>query len=126
MYVCIYIYICVCMYVCILWHEMMCFFFRGGLSNKLYICSLPESYGVGKEERRKVVLRIYGPLYDELVTSIGCLIADSVVFALLSEWNIGPKLFAIFPEGRLEELLMVSVKIDSLSIEQEIYVVGQF
>ncbi|XP_027047245.1 choline kinase alpha-like isoform X2 [Pocillopora damicornis] len=78
----------------------------GGLSNKLYICSLPESYGVGKEERRKVVLRIYGPLYDELVTSIGCLIADSVVFALLSEWNIGPKLFAIFPEGRLEELLM--------------------
>ena len=126
MYICIYIYVCVCMYVCISWDEMMCFFCRGGLSNKLYICSLPESYGVGKEERRKVVLRIYGPLYDELVTNIGCLIADSVVFALLSEWNIGPKLFAIFPEGRLEELHVVSVKIDSLSVEQEIYVVGQF
>lgn len=77
----------------------------GGLSNKLYICSLPDSYRVGKAEKRKVVLRIYGLLYEELVTTVCALIADSVVFALLSEWNVGPKLFAIFPEGRLEELL---------------------
>lgn len=77
----------------------------GGLSNELFICRLPDNYQIGNAEKRKVVLRIYGPLYDELVTSVGALISDSVVFALLSEWNVGPKLFAIFPEGRLEELL---------------------
>lgn len=83
--------------------------YSGGLSNELFICRLPDSYQIGNAEKRKVVLRIYGPLYDELVTSVGALISDSVVFALLSVWNIGPKLFAIFPEGRLEELLPVSL-----------------
>ena len=85
-------------------------FFSGGLSNELFICHLPDNYQIGNAEKRKVVLRIYGPLYDELVTSVGALISDSVVFALLSEWNVGPKLFAIFPEGRLEELLPVSLQ----------------
>ena len=31
------------------------------------------------------------------------------MFALLSERNVGPKLYAIFPEGRLEELVNVSL-----------------
>jgi len=86
------------------------FSFSGGLSNELFICRLPDNYQIGNAEKRKVVLRIYGPLYDELVTSVAALISDSVVFALLSEWNVGPKLFAIFPEGRLEELLPVSLQ----------------
>ncbi|KAL9955963.1 hypothetical protein ACROYT_G037370 [Oculina patagonica] len=77
----------------------------GGLTNELYICCLPDNYHVGTKEKKKVVLRIYGRIHEELSTSVNCLISDSVVFALLSEWKVGPKLFAIFPEGRLEELL---------------------
>ncbi|KAJ7323773.1 hypothetical protein OS493_030561 [Desmophyllum pertusum] len=77
----------------------------GGLTNALYICRLPDNYPIRNTEKRRIVLRIYGPLYGELASSVGALISDSVVFALLSEWNVGPKLFAIFPEGRLEELL---------------------
>ena len=104
-------------YGCILTEELnfilllnLSFFsFSGGLTNDLYICCLPDNYHIAITEKRKVVLRIYGPLYNELGTrSLGCLISDSVVFALLSEWNVGPKLFGIFPEGRLEELLPVS------------------
>lgn len=96
------------------------FSLRGGLSNELFICRLPDNYQIGNAEKRKVVLRIYGPLYDELVTSVGALISDSVVFALLSEWNVGPKLFAIFPEGRLEELLPVSLQSLRIRVQEHV------
>ena len=54
------------------------------------------------------MLRVYGALYSDLVSTPQALVSDIIVFALLSERNIGPKLYAIFPEGRLEELLQVS------------------
>ncbi|KAK2569441.1 Aryl hydrocarbon receptor nuclear translocator-like protein 1 [Acropora cervicornis] len=77
----------------------------GGLTNELYICTIPGNYSTNNKEKKQVVLRIYGPLYDDLVSSSSALISDIVVFALLSERNVGPKLYAIFPEGRLEELV---------------------
>ena len=84
----------------------------GGLTNELYICSLPSNYLLSHvKEKRKVLLRIYGRLYTDLVSSSIALISDIIVFALLSERNVGPKLYAIFPEGRLEELLPVSLYI---------------
>lgn len=86
-----------------------CFFCSGGLTNELYVCSMPDSHPIINKEKKKVVLRIYGPLYDDLVSSSSALISDIVVFALLSERNVGPKLYAIFPQGRLEELLCVSL-----------------
>ncbi|XP_068675062.1 choline kinase alpha-like isoform X1 [Montipora foliosa] len=77
----------------------------GGLTNELYICSLPDNYPAINKEKKKVVLRLYGPLYDDMVSSSSALISDIVVFALLAERNVGPKLYAIFPQGRMEELL---------------------
>lgn len=82
--------------------------FSGGLSNELYICSLPEGYPLSHNTPQQVVLRIYGCLYGELVGNTHALISDTVVFALLSERKVGPKLYAIFPEGRLEQFLPVS------------------
>ncbi|CAH3162035.1 unnamed protein product [Porites lobata] len=77
----------------------------GGLTNELYICSLPNYCPVINKEKRKVLLRIYGPLYSELVSSSSALIYNIVIFTLLSEREVGPKLYAVFPRGRLEELL---------------------
>lgn len=38
------------------------------------------------------------------------LITDNIVFALLSERKLGPKLHGIFPGGRIEQYIPVSLK----------------
>ena len=43
--------------------------------------------------------------HDSSVTKI----TESVIFMMLSERNLGPKLYGIFPEGRLEEYISVSL-----------------
>ena len=82
--------------------------FSGGMTNELYICSLPVNYPVVKAEKTRVVLRVYGTMYTELIRTSHAMVSDVAVFSILSERNVGPKLYAIFPEGRLEELLPVS------------------
>jgi Choline/ethanolamine kinase len=51
-----------------------------------------------------VLLRMYGQLHDGNDLKI----TDSVITMLLSERNLGPKLYGIFPGGRLEEYIPVS------------------
>ena len=85
----------------------------GGLSNLLYRCSLPSTLSPLNGEPSQVLLRMYGQLHSneksadpgsELST-----ITDSVIFMLLSERKLGPKLYGIFPGGRLEEYIPVSI-----------------
>ena len=38
-------------------------------------------------------------------------IQESVVFSILAERGVGPKLYAVFPGGRLEEYLPVSFRV---------------
>lgn len=56
-------------------------------------------------EPSQVLLRMYGQLLDKNDTKI----TDSVITMLLSERNLGPKLYGIFPGGRLEEYIPVSI-----------------
>lgn len=49
------------------------------------------------------MLRMYGQLHDGSDAKI----TDSVITMLLSERKIGPKLYGIFPGGRLEEYIPV-------------------
>ena len=78
--------------------------FSGGLSNLLYLCSLPSTHTPVTGEPSQVLLRMYGQLLDKNDTKI----TDSVITMLLSERNLGPKLYGIFPGGRLEEYIPVS------------------
>ncbi|XP_019935090.1 choline/ethanolamine kinase [Paralichthys olivaceus] len=73
----------------------------GGLSNLLYLCSLPEHVHSVGEEPRQVLLRIYGAILQ----GVDSLVLESVMFAILAERTLGPKLYGIFPEGRLEQYL---------------------
>uniref|UniRef100_A0A3Q3L6K1 Ethanolamine kinase n=1 Tax=Mastacembelus armatus TaxID=205130 RepID=A0A3Q3L6K1_9TELE len=87
----------------------------GGLSNLLYLCTLPEQVHAMGEEPRRVLLRIYGAILQELKTKnttffslqqgVDSLVLESVMFAILAERTLGPKLYGIFPEGRLEQYL---------------------
>lgn len=85
---------------------------RGGLSNILYLCSLPSTHTPLNGEPSQVLLRMYGQIHAQGETNgqETTTITDSVIFMLLSERKLGPKLYGIFPGGRLEEYIHVSVK----------------
>ncbi|CAM5160299.1 unnamed protein product [Natator depressus] len=74
---------------------------RGGLSNMLFQCSLPDTMETVADEPRKVLLRLYGAILQ----MVKAMVLESVMFAILAERNLGPKLYGIFPQGRLEEFI---------------------
>lgn len=43
-------------------------------------------------------------------------VTDAVIFMMLSERNLGPKLYGIFPGGRLEEYIPVSILLFSVTL----------
>uniref|UniRef100_A0A8C2K5W6 ethanolamine kinase n=1 Tax=Cyprinus carpio TaxID=7962 RepID=A0A8C2K5W6_CYPCA len=73
----------------------------GGLSNLLYMCSLPDDVEPTGVEPRRVLLRIYGAILQ----GVDSIVLESVMFAILAERELGPRLYGIFPEGRLEQYL---------------------
>lgn len=95
----------------------------GGLSNFLYYVSLPDHYIGGSSKRnsshnikrarkdsystmlepKEVLLRIYGQTHGE--HALESMLTESVVFTLLSERKLGPKLHGIFPGGRIEQYI---------------------
>lgn len=54
----------------------------------------------------QVLLRIYGRTHGE--QALETVLTDTVVFTLLSERKLGPKLHGIFPGGRIEQYIPVS------------------
>ncbi|XP_011685106.1 PREDICTED: choline/ethanolamine kinase isoform X2 [Wasmannia auropunctata] len=75
----------------------------GGLSNWLYNVQLPEETVPVRGEPRQVLLRLYGQVHGE--RALEGLITESVIFTLLSERRLGPKLHGVFPGGRIEEYI---------------------
>lgn len=75
----------------------------GGLSNYLYIASLPDNLQLEGKEPRKVLLRFYGTAQGDHTT----ILKDSLVFALLADRGLGPKFYGCFAGGRFEEYIPV-------------------
>ncbi|XP_066448328.1 choline/ethanolamine kinase isoform X2 [Eleutherodactylus coqui] len=73
----------------------------GGLSNLLYKCSLTDAVQTQSTEPRQVLLRIYGAILQ----GVDSLVLESVMFAILAERSLGPRLYGVFPQGRLEEYI---------------------
>ncbi|TSS72692.1 Choline kinase alpha [Bagarius yarrelli] len=90
---------------------------RGGLSNKLFLCALPEDQQSIGDEPRNVLLRLYGAILqmscnkgdsgqsntENSFQGAEAMVLESVMFAILAERQLGPKLYGIFPHGRLEQ-----------------------
>ncbi|XP_049287963.1 choline/ethanolamine kinase isoform X2 [Anopheles funestus] len=57
----------------------------------------------GMLEPKEVLLRIYGQTHGE--HALETMLTESVVFTLLSERKLGPKLHGIFPGGRIEQYI---------------------
>jgi choline/ethanolamine kinase len=58
-------------------------------------------------EPKEVLLRIYGQTHGE--HALETMLTESVVFTLLSERKLGPKLHGIFPGGRIEQYIPVGI-----------------
>ncbi|XP_033909543.2 choline kinase alpha-like [Acipenser ruthenus] len=92
---------------------------RGGLSNKLFLCSLPDTLQSVEDEPRNVLLRLYGAILqmscnkgeskqankENPFQGAEAMVLESVMFAILAERALGPKLYGIFPQGRLEQFI---------------------
>ncbi|XP_020367568.1 choline kinase alpha [Rhincodon typus] len=93
---------------------------RGGLSNLLFQCSLPDTKSCVKDEPRCVLLRLYGAILQMTcnkgeskqtnqdrfdIRGADAMVLESVMFAILAERSLGPKLYGIFPQGRLEQFI---------------------
>jgi choline/ethanolamine kinase len=60
-------------------------------------------------EPKEVLLRIYGQTHGE--HALETMLTESVVFTLLSERKLGPKLHGIFPGGRIEQYIPVGMRV---------------
>ncbi|XP_051239249.1 choline kinase alpha isoform X1 [Dicentrarchus labrax] len=102
---------------------------RGGLSNKLFLCSLPDSLDTVGDEPRSILLRLYGAILqmscnkgdsrqsnkENHFQGAEAMVLESVMFAILAERELGPKLYGIFPQGRLEQYVP-SRKLDTCEL----------
>ncbi|XP_043944536.1 choline/ethanolamine kinase-like [Protopterus annectens] len=73
----------------------------GGLSNLLFLCCLPDHVLSVGDEPRQVLLRVYGAILQ----GVDSLVLESVMFAILAERTLGPRLYGVFPQGRLEQYI---------------------
>lgn len=73
----------------------------GGLSNLLFKCSLQGHVVSQGNEPRQVLLRVYGAILQ----GVDSLVLESVMFAILAERTLGPQLYGVFPQGRLEQYI---------------------
>lgn len=71
----------------------------------MYKCTLSDDVETSEGEPRNVLVRIYGDIIRE---DPNMALTDAIVFALLAEKRIGPKLLGVFPDGRIEEFVEVS------------------
>lgn len=76
----------------------------GGLSNLVFYVGLPGGEGRGHREPGCVLLRLFGELSQTAAHQYR-MITETVVFTMLAERNLGPRLFGVFPGGRLEEFI---------------------
>ena len=99
-------------------------YYRGGLSNQLYYCALPENLKARGREPTEVLLRMFGkhlsgPASDSEESAeyfVAALVLENVIFTLLSERDLGPKLYGVFAGGRLEEFIQVSCIIHWMNV----------
>lgn len=70
------------------------------LVSKMMKKSMIRTNSFTMEEPKKVLLRIYGQVHGE--RAMDAIVTETVIFTLLSERRLGPKLHGVFSGGRIE------------------------
>ncbi|VDK51620.1 unnamed protein product [Anisakis simplex] len=71
----------------------------GGMSNLLFLVEMPDDIEPVSTEPRSALLRVH------CILDMEHLLNEAVVFTLLSERALGPKLLGVFPGGRFEQYI---------------------
>ena len=72
----------------------------------MFVCSLPDDTKENNPKSiSKVLLRLYGAFYSDMSESTVRMMEECIICGLLAEKNMGPDLYGIFPEGRLEQFI---------------------
>ena len=85
-------------------HQLVIRQISGGLSNLVFFVGLPPGSKPKGREPASILLRLFGELSAGPAQQYR-LITETVVFTMLAERNLGPRLFGVFPGGRLEEFI---------------------
>jgi len=85
-------------------HQLVIRQISGGLSNLVFFVGLPPGSQPCGREPPSILLRLFGELSAGPAQQYR-LITETVVFTMLAERNLGPRLFGVFPGGRLEEFI---------------------
>ena len=80
----------------------------GGLTNHLFLCTLPG-------EANPVMVRMYGDIFYK---NTYFMVQEAVVFAILSERGVSPRLMGVFEGGRIEEFITHTRTVTTLEIAQ--------
>ena len=73
----------------------------GGLTNQLYYCGIDDKQRDGNEEHVwEVAVRLYGPKHFNNEDKNERL-SDIIIGLILSEQNLGPKLYGLFENGEI-------------------------
>lgn len=91
----------------------------GGLTNHLFLCSLPSGMKKDTVCVNKVLLRLYGATYSEMSENRFRMLEECLICGLLAEKSMGPSLYGIFPEGRLEQYIPHMKSLTNVEIRQE-------
>jgi choline/ethanolamine kinase len=83
----------------------------GGFSNQIYHCALKQSVEPIGDEPREVALRFYGEKQSNLDCETNNRINDAIISVLMSEHNLGPKIYGIFPDGEIQQYCKVSINL---------------
>jgi hypothetical protein len=78
----------------------------GGFTNQLYFCGLPQNFITLSNEPKEVAVRFYGKKWFGIYSGNERL-NDLIIDLLTSVHNLGPKLYAIFEGGIIEEYIEV-------------------
>lgn len=76
------------------------------MTNTLYVVKLPEGSDIEPGKPSMVIMRFYGVASGDH----DAILKDSLVFALLSERGLGPRLYGCFAGGRFEEYIPVRLR----------------
>ncbi|XP_028410525.1 choline kinase alpha-like [Dendronephthya gigantea] len=92
---------------------------HGGLTNHLFVCSLPnDTREKNPKSISKVLLRLYGAFYSDMSDSTVRMMEECMICVLLAEKKMGPDLYGIFPEGRLEQFIPDVRSLTSTEVRQ--------
>ena len=73
----------------------------GGNINQIYLCRIIDGNKIDTNQPKEVIVRLYGTKYKVFNSETLSRFNDHIIAALISELNLGPKVYGVFEQGQL-------------------------